>query len=174
MAKEVKRTPLDDAYARYWAHPSSRPPTDDLLAAVRTFTLRMTRYDEDVAQNVCMIVYQGLEGFRLADETAFTRWVRSIIKRVRLEAFRTSSLHTRAYDESTLPVHDDDEYIDVSHLPNDIQLVAYKLLAGYKVKEIADQLGITNSAMKKRLQRFRESMSPNVMSPNRLESHQSL
>jgi hypothetical protein len=70
MVKEAQRTPLDDAFDRFWNHSSSRQPADDLLAAVRTFSLRATGYDEDTAQLVCMFVFQGLERFRRADPMA--------------------------------------------------------------------------------------------------------
>jgi hypothetical protein len=69
MTNEAKRTTLDDAYDVYWQSPViSDSNADELLTAVRSFTLRMTSFDEDAAQTACLIVFQGLERFRRADE----------------------------------------------------------------------------------------------------------
>jgi DNA-directed RNA polymerase specialized sigma24 family protein len=160
MVKEAQRTPLDDAFDQFWNHSSSRQPADDLLAAVRTFTLRATGYDEDTAQLVCMFVFQGLERFRRADPTAFTRWVRTIIRRTRLKTFPISSIHTKMFDEGSLPLHDEAEYLDLSQLPDSIRHVANELLAGYSLTEIAEQQNITGAALRNKLMRFRRSALP--------------
>lgn len=154
--KPSERTVLDDAYDRFWNHPSSNPPTDVLLAAVRDFTLKVSKRDEDIAQDVVLTVFERLDSFRLADETAFTRWVRAIVKRVRLEAYRTSSDHTDEYVEAAIEPPSEESYADISKLPRDFNRIAGLLISGYSLDEIATSFKITTPALRKEMQRYRE------------------
>jgi hypothetical protein len=61
------------------------------------------------------------------------------------------------FDESTLPLHDDAEYVDLSRLPDDIRHVANELLAGYSLTEIAASQNKTPAALRNKLARFRKS-----------------
>ncbi|MGF7180403.1 RNA polymerase sigma factor [Tunturiibacter psychrotolerans] len=152
---------LDLAYDAYWNHPRSRPPMDSILVAVRAEALNMT-HSEDIAQIVTLVVFQKLESFVRADATAFSRWVRTIIKRTRLEHYRSSSDHTKEFDENSQAVSQESTYIDTSKLPEPIQLVAHRLLAGYNLTEIAGQLGVTSAALRNKLARFRKAALRNA------------
>ena len=147
---------LDVLYNEYWTSPRSQPNPDALIKGVRAVALRMT-HDEDIAQIVCMVVIGRLDRFSRSDPTAFGRWVRSIIRRTRLENYRSHSHHTEEYDETTMSVSAESTYIDTSQLPSEIAHVAHQLLAGYKLVEIAAELGITSAALRNRLARFRRS-----------------
>jgi DNA-directed RNA polymerase specialized sigma24 family protein len=147
---------IDELYNEWWTSPRSQPNPDALLKGVRAVALRMT-HDEDIAQVATLVVYQQLESFSRADPTAFSRWVRSIIRRTRLKHYTSSSDHTVEFDESECTVSQQTSYIDTSQLPSEIAHVAHQLLAGYKLVEIAGQLGVTSAALRNKLARFRRS-----------------
>jgi DNA-directed RNA polymerase specialized sigma24 family protein len=147
---------LDKLYAQWWDSPWSKPSPADFIKEVRAEALRMTR-DEDVAQAACLVILDGLETFCRADATAPTRWVRRVIKRIRLDAYRTGSDHTREFDENIITASDGDAYVDTSSLPDAIRLVADRLLQGFTIAEIATQLGMTAAALRNKLARFRKS-----------------
>jgi DNA-directed RNA polymerase specialized sigma24 family protein len=152
---------LDALYQIYWDSPRSRPSPDGLIAGVRSYALKLTR-DEDVAQNVSVIVLAKLESFRRVDSTAFSRWVKAIVRRTGLEAYRTSSDHTREFDENACINSDDSGYVNTSELPETIRLVADKLLQGYSLTEIASQLSVTPAALRNRLSRYRKAALRNA------------
>lgn len=159
-----ERTVLDDAYDKYWNSPRSRPDPTDLLATVIGFTIKQTigitkslSQSEDIAQDVALLVYEGLETFSRADETAFTRWVRSIIKRVRLQAYRTSSDHTDEFIEAAIERPSEESYADISELPDELKRIAAHIIEGYSLSEIAERHSITPDALRNKLARFRKS-----------------
>jgi DNA-directed RNA polymerase specialized sigma24 family protein len=162
---------LDTLYAEYWASPRSVPSPDGLVAGVRSEALRLTR-DEDVAQNVCIVVLDKLETFVRSDATGFSKWVNSIIRRTRLDAYRTSSDHTQVFDEDAGQSPTDDGYVDTSRLPNGIRIVADKLLQGHSLVEIAGQLNISSAALRNRLSRFRKTALRNAPSKALVSRHQ--
>ena len=147
---------LDQLYTDWWDSPRSAPCPGGLIAGVRSEALRITR-DEDTAQSVALVVLAKLESFCRADATAFSRWVNSIIRRTRLDAYRTSSDHTQVFDEDAGQSTPDSGYVDTSRLPNGIRIVADKLLEGYSLVEIAGQLNISSAALRNKLARFRKS-----------------
>ena len=146
---------LDKIYQAYWDSPRSRPSSTDFIREVRAEAMRMTG-DEDVAQEVCIVILNGLESFSRADATAPTRWVRRVVKRIRLDAYRTDSDHTREFDENTINASDGEAYVDTSRLPDAIRVVADRLLQGFTIAEIATQLDMTPAALRNKLARFRK------------------
>ncbi len=148
---------LDALYQIYWESPQSAPSPDGLIAGVRAYALRITR-DDDIAQDVAIIVMAKLDRFRRRDATAFARWVNTIIRRTRLNAYDKSSDHTELFDESVDgQTSDDTGYVDTSKLPDGIRIVADKLLAGYSLTEISSQMNVTPAALRNKLARFRKS-----------------
>jgi DNA-directed RNA polymerase specialized sigma24 family protein len=157
VVKPADRTVLDDAYDAYWNSPRSLPDPTDLLAVVRAFTMKAAKHDEDIAQGVAMIVFEGLETFSRADATAFTRWVRSIVKRVGLEHYRTSSDHTDEFKEAAMEQPSEEAYADISELPDELKRIAAFIIEGYSLSEIAERQSITSDALRNKLARFRKS-----------------
>jgi DNA-directed RNA polymerase specialized sigma24 family protein len=147
---------LDKIYAQWWGSPLSNPSPTDFIREVRAEALRMTR-NEDVAQEACIVILNGLETFCRTDATAPTRWVRRVVKRIRLDAYRTSSDHTREFDENTINTSDSHAYVDASHLPEFIRIVADRLLQGFTIAEIATQINTSSAALRNKLARFRKS-----------------
>jgi DNA-directed RNA polymerase specialized sigma subunit len=152
---------LDRIYDEWWNHPMSNPSPDALLSAVRTEAFRLT-HDEDVAQNAILIVLKGLDRFTRSDATAFSRWVRSIIRRTRLEHYRSHSHHTREFNENDIQASAESSYVDTSNLPEGIKYVAEQLLAGHNLVSIAGQLNITSAALRNRLARYRKAALRNA------------
>ena len=146
---------LDQAYDEYWRSPRSRPDTGPLLRAVHTEAIHMA-HDDDIAQEVSLRVHVQLDRFSRSDDTAFSRWVRSIIRRTKLELYRGSSDHTREHDDNAIATDVDESYVDTSKLPSDIRQIAHMMLEGHSLTQIADQLNVTSAALRNKLSRYRK------------------
>lgn len=155
MPKQAALHPLDIQYDKWWRHPMSISPTDDLIKSVRAMAMRQSR-SEDIAQEVCLRVLSGLDTFVRSDSSAFSRWVRRLTKHVKLEQYRTHSHHTRTFDENSISESDDDSFVDISQLPNAIRVIAENLLQGYSLVEIAEMSGVSDAAIRNKLMRFRK------------------
>lgn len=152
---------MSDLDCLYKIHTTS--PTKDsfnrLFQAVHAECLRLVRRDEDAAQQAAIVVLQKLPTFIEHGEDSFSRYVRRIAKLGRLSAYKHQAINQVELGEDQLDTKASKRFVDCSTLPHGIKEIAELLLEGWTQSEVASRLGISPTALRKRLSRYRHSTS---------------
>lgn len=158
---------LDALYSQ-WSNTRSESDLNELLAAVRKEAVSMCRTlqdAQDIAQNVLMAVLAKINSFTPVDDTAFTRWIRRMVRLERSGTRRNSYRHsTESLDEIHDSPGDEHQFFDTSGLPAFERAVANGILAGFTLGEIAGRLDMKPATLRKKLERVRHK----TPSPRRL------
>ncbi|WP_213805743.1 hypothetical protein [Granulicella sp. dw_53] len=141
---------LDEQYA-LWAKDGSEEALNGLMEHVRQRAMTLTR-DDDIAQQVAMTILGKLHTFEPQDQTAFTRYVSSTVKNRRLQRdyVRTFASIDDGEWEETSPEHGH-SYVSLSAMTVFQKQIATAMIQGYSLKEIAGQLSLKESTLRKKL-----------------------
>lgn len=145
---------LSDLYTR-WCSAKSDAALDDLLTATRQTAMRMSRHDEDVAQNALVVICSKLATFNPNDAAKFAWWVRSIIARtakgtIRGQIRRREDQHSEEHDYQP---NDETQYRNFSEIPDNLREITVLLTEGYSVSEVAEFLGVRPDSISKKVRR---------------------
>ncbi len=141
---------LDAAFAIY---STDRDHLGNLVTQVRAEALKITR-DDDATQDVCIVVLESIACFVAKDDTSFSRWVRSIARHRRLRLIPTlRSKLTDEFDEKEHADLTEDDFADLEAAPSSIQHIAWHLLCGESIGDIAAHLNIASRSVQKKVRR---------------------
>lgn len=153
-------TTLDALYSA-WSVQRDNDTLNDLILAVRDgaryYFKRFGAESEDMAQDVAILILGKLPGFVPESEQSFSRWVSAILRRKKLKQY---SAHQHVSSDDLVeqePEHD--RYLDISNLPPFMKEASALFLLGFSVEETAEQMKLTPAALRKKIQRYRASMS---------------
>ena len=125
---------------------------------------------QDVMQEMCVKIFSNMDAF---DEmkAGFDTWAMTVAENAAIDFHRTCNDNTFIeYDDEELypPVITDPNYKDprintiheaIEELPDEAdQRIVRLMLDGYKYREIADSTNMTESAIKKRMQRIKKKL----------------
>ena len=165
---------INDLFAAYCQDHNQLEP---LLTAARRLALRVTR-NEDFAQQAITDLWTLLPNLDLPVDTSFYGWLMTRLRWRSLDGQRRTTKEippptlededgNALTDDETLgalafhhsaPVEISDIEDRIAAIPDPfVRQVADLMLDGLSQKEIANQVGVGLAALKKRLQRFRES-----------------
>jgi DNA-directed RNA polymerase specialized sigma24 family protein len=148
---------LDQHFA-LWVTDGSETALNDLMRMVRQRAMSLT-HDDDVAQEISLTILTKLDAFKPLDPSAFSRYVSSTIKKHRLTDNRKrihESLDDGREESAPEQCH---SYISISTLNELQKQVATSILAGYSLKDIAGQMNLKESTLRKKLFVLRNEMS---------------
>ncbi len=163
---------LDELYDKWWRSDGvSKSEHDALMLATMRYARRATG-DEDSAADVMLLITRKWERFSRRGPDSYSRWVKFLCKRARLERHRSNQRsrsryvslqsHNEEQGESyDIPGAEEDGYScpSLEQLCPFQREVAGYILNGYKITEIATLLGIKPEALRQRLHRSRKSGS---------------
>jgi RNA polymerase sigma factor (sigma-70 family) len=157
---------LDQLY-RNWMRSFSSESFDVLIIEIRRLSARLSR-SEDVAQIVCLHIIQNIGAFDAIEDNSFTKWVRAVIRRIRLDSYRKDRalIEMDEYVDEAFSPQDDHHFAYIEVLPPDIRQVAESLITGYSIRETAERLGFRPGTLRTRLLRFRQRSCDVSPSPN--------
>jgi DNA-directed RNA polymerase specialized sigma24 family protein len=147
---------LDDQY-RLWALERSDEALGKLLEDVRATAMAQS-HDEDVAQNVVITIMSKLDTFKPQDDTAFTRYVMAVTTKHRLKVALEWKLQQLDADYEEV-AQEEKAFVSISDLPAFGGQIANSILAGYSLKDIADQMKLKESTLRKKLFDIRNEKS---------------
>ncbi len=154
---------LDDCYTHWKNAVNSevKEALNCLMAQVLAFA--RARLDEDSASDAARTILSKLEMFQLRHPSAFSRWCTSIVAKYRLK--KGSERTFNSLDEDTVEMAaattEDGDSTSISELNPFQAQVATAILQGYSLKEIAAQLNMKESTLRKKLFDSRNEKHPN-------------
>lgn len=130
---------------------------------------------EDVLQESFISAFQKIEGFR--GESSFGSWFKRIVINKSLNQLKRKKLVLEEIDERLHgeKVEEEDEHEEPAYTVQDIQKAMYRLPQGFRVvfslymfedlshREIAGQLGISESTSKSQLNRAKKKLKQLIL-----------
>lgn len=123
---------------------------------------------EDVLQECFVKAFTSLDKFR--GDSSFGSWFKRIVVNRSINSVRKKKLHFDQIDEQVIAVEDEEYVEDITYTVQDIKDGMGKLPEGYRViftlymfekmshKDIAAQMGITESTSKSQLNRAKKKL----------------
>ncbi len=144
---------INALHAVYRLDPSSNN-LDALLSVLRLKALRILRGDEDSAQLFILSLWKGLESLtNIRDLNAWTN--------IRLHWHLLSAVRARTHPDILLADITTPDPLDLESITDPVvRRAADLLLEGFTQQECASRLGLTATALRKRLQRYRTNSVP--------------
>jgi RNA polymerase sigma factor (sigma-70 family) len=112
---------------------------------------------EDRAQEVTLHVWQAMQRGKVRNLNAYTSQVIRNAKSDLLRRDLPASRRNEEFDESN-HVEERLPLVSFEDLPSDIYQIGELMLQGYSAAEIAPRLGLSESAIRMRCKRFRETL----------------
>ena len=150
---------LNDAYTSYKLYPNSDSLTV-LLEAVRSVAVSRL-HDEDAAQQAVILVMNRLDSLTLSK--SFEQWLAGVLKHYRSARLRSKTRQPALLDEETYTEPATYWTVDYTAVVEHIvplipdgspeRQLAGLVLAGATVRDAASQLGLSESAARKKLRR---------------------
>lgn len=147
-----------DQLFHLWVKDGSEQALDNLMKQVIRTVKNLTQ-DDDIAQEVAITIFNKLDSFKPQDPKAFARYVSSITKNHRLKSAYARSYDSTDVDDWQEPTPDRSSFISLSGLGDFHRQVATAILQGYSLKEIAGQMNLKESTLRKKLFDIRNEMS---------------
>lgn len=127
------------------------------------------RYEaEDVLQECFVKAFAGLDNFR--GDASFGSWFKRIVVNRSINCVRKKKLHFDSIDDHQVAVEDEEYVEDDTYTVQDIKDAMAQLPDGYRIifslfmfekmshRDIADQMGITESTSKSQLNRAKKKL----------------
>ncbi len=149
---------------------------NDFSQSIRHVLLRKARSPEDaddLLQDIFLKIHNGLAS--LEDDAKLTPWVYRIVNNTVTDYYRKKNISITELDSDTIPSPDEsDNDIDrhlkrclgtfIDNMPPDYRQALVKSeLQGMKQADIADQIGLSHSGVKSRVQRGRQKLKQMFM-----------
>jgi len=111
--------------------------------------------DEDATQDAMLYIVSAMSSFIVRRHDGFSRWIRTIARRRRQSVIpRRISKQTDQLDDEIHLEDDQQEYHDLTGLPESIAPIALALVHGDSVEEIAERMGVKPRTVEKKVERY--------------------